>query len=102
MSSSSSSSSTCWSSQLCVDSNGVHEMTNANWVFLVAVLSFPRSETRGRRELITVARDQKTEDLSTIGGRTGGQKESRREIECGKGALHCCHVKVSAPKLSKF
>ena len=37
MSSSSSSSSTCWSSQLCVDSNGVHGMTNANWVFLAAV-----------------------------------------------------------------
>lgn len=35
----SSSSSTCWCSQLCVDSNGVHGMTNANWVFLA--VAFP-------------------------------------------------------------
>lgn len=98
MSSSSSSNSTCWCSQLCVDSNGVHGMTNTNWVFLAAV--FPPVGD-ARPEGINYS-GTSPEDLSTIGGRTGGQKESRREIECGKGALHCCHVKVSAPKLSKF
>lgn len=82
----SSSSSTCWCSQLCVDSNGVHGMTNANLGFPRSCLSTGRRRAAGGNELQWhESRRQKTYQPSEEeqeARKRAGERLSAKKVPC--------------------